>query len=94
MPIISDWWPGLATIFEPGREILIARGSGEVLRFVREMTEPERAGIADAARARVLAMHTAEHRAAELEGYFAEIAASPRPGPALTAARGFAEAPR
>jgi spore maturation protein CgeB len=94
VPIISDWWPGLPTIFEPGREILIARDDDEVLRIVREMPEPDRARIADAARARVLAEHTAEHRAAELEGYVAEITAAPRPGPALAAARGLAEVPR
>jgi spore maturation protein CgeB len=93
VPIISDWWPGLATIFEPGREILIARDSDEVLRLVREMPEPERAQIAAAARARVLATHTAEHRAAELEGYVAEVAA-PRSRPAFEAARGLAEMPR
>jgi spore maturation protein CgeB len=95
VPIISDWWPGLPTIFEPGREILIARDADEVLRFVCEMTEPDRARMAGAARARVLATHTAEHRAAELEGYVAEVATStPRPGSALEAARGLAGAPR
>ncbi len=95
VPIISDWWPGLATIFEPGREILIARDSDEVLRLVREMPEPERLRIADAARSRVLATHTAEHRAAELEGYVAEVAAAaPRSRPAFKAARRLAEIPR
>ncbi|MGE0260633.1 MAG: glycosyltransferase [Alphaproteobacteria bacterium] len=94
VPIVSDWWPGLATIFEPGREILIARNSGDVLHFLREMAEPERARIAEAARARVLATHTAEHRAVELEGYIAEVAAAPpAPTPALEAA-GSAELPR
>ncbi|MGD9617851.1 MAG: glycosyltransferase [Alphaproteobacteria bacterium] len=95
VPIISDWWPGLTTIFEPGREILTARDGDEVLRFLRETPEPERARIADAARARVLRQHTAEHRAAELETHVAEVAeTAPRPGPVLAAARGLAEVPR
>jgi spore maturation protein CgeB len=94
VPIISDWWPGLPTIFEPGREILVAHEADEVLRTLREMPEPERTRIAAAARARVLAAHTAEHRAAELERYIAEVAASdPRLGPALDDACDLARAP-
>ena len=95
VPVISDWWPGLPTIFEPGREILIAHDGDEVLRIVRDMPEAERTRIAGAARARVLARHTAEHRAAELEGYVAEIAAGARkPDPMLETAPGLAEMPR
>ena len=95
VPIISDWWPGLATVFQPGREILIARNEDEVLRFLREMPEPERVRIADAARARVLTEHTAEHRTAELEDYVAEIAgAVRRPDLALETVRDLAEVPR
>jgi spore maturation protein CgeB len=93
VPIISDWWPGLATILEPGREILIARDGVEVLRFLREMTESERTRIAEAARARVLATHTAEHRAAELEGYVAEVSAS-APAPIAPREAALAELPR
>ena len=74
VPIISDWWPGLDTVFGPGREILIARDGDAVLRCLRDMPDPDRARLADAARARVLAQHTAEHRAIELETYVAEVA--------------------
>ena len=53
------------------------------------MPNPDRLRLADAARARVLATHTAEHRAVELEGYLAEIAgAIPGPDPALEGGRG------
>ncbi|HEU4648443.1 MAG TPA: glycosyltransferase [Gemmatimonadales bacterium] len=68
-PIVSDWWPGLDTLFEPGEEILIARGPEDTLAYVRELPEEERRRIGDAARARVLADHTARHRASELERY-------------------------
>jgi spore maturation protein CgeB len=72
VPIISDWWPGLATIFAPGRDILLARDSGDVLHYLRDMPEAERAAMAKRARRHVLAHHTAAHRAAQLEEYVDE----------------------
>ena len=74
-PIISDWWEGLDTFFRPGREILVARSSEESLAFLRDLDEPERRAIGARARERVLAEHTAAHRAAELEGYALELLA-------------------
>ena len=73
-PIISDAWPGLAEIFEPGAEILIARSSEETLDYLRSITEAERKSIGRRARARVLAEHTAERRAEQLESYAFEVA--------------------
>jgi spore maturation protein CgeB len=74
VPIISDWWAGLDTIFAPDTEILIARDAADVLRYLRELPEPERVRLADRARRRVLANHTAAHRAALLERYVEEVA--------------------
>jgi spore maturation protein CgeB len=68
-PIISDYWDGLDTLFEPGLEILVARSSSEVLQWVRDTPEAERKALGARGRVRVLAQHTAAHRAAELEGY-------------------------
>ena len=65
-PIISDDWDGLDTFFEPGREILIAHSAEESLYYLLEMTESEREHLGQRARARVLAKHTARHRAREL----------------------------
>src|SRR5699024_4572270 len=36
-PVISDWWEGLDTFFEPGREILISRSPEETLRHLRNL---------------------------------------------------------
>jgi spore maturation protein CgeB len=72
-PIISDHWQGLDTFFEPGREILLARSAAEVLEYLRELPEEERAEIGSRARERVLSAHTAAHRATELEGYMREV---------------------
>jgi len=68
-PVISDFWPGLDLFFRPGEEILIARSAEEVLGVLRDMPESRRRSIAARARARVLAGHTGEHRAEELERY-------------------------
>jgi spore maturation protein CgeB len=76
VPIISDWWPGLADVFSPDREVLIAHGADEVLHYLRELNEAKRLEIADNARRRVLACHTADHRASAFESYIAEIRAA------------------
>jgi spore maturation protein CgeB len=70
-PIISDVWDGLGTLFEPGREIILARGPGDVIAALENGDAP---AIGEAARARALAAHTATHRAAELERYLQEAA--------------------
>lgn len=68
-PIISDYWPGLEDFFTPGKEILLAKSNFDVLEFLNEIPERERYKIGQNARKKVLASHTAAHRARELEGY-------------------------
>ena len=68
-PIISDYWVGLETFFALGEEILTARSSTEALQYLREVPEGERQALGARARQRVLAQHTAGHRAEELLGY-------------------------
>jgi len=67
-PIISDMWPGLETLLEPGEEILITRTTENVAEILTSMPEDRRLAIGRSGRARVLASHTSRHRAAELEG--------------------------
>jgi spore maturation protein CgeB len=71
-PIISDYWDGIDSLFEIGTEILISRSAAETLRYLTEISEEERKQIGEKARAKVLAEHTAEHRATELENYYKE----------------------
>ena len=73
VPIISDWWPGLDSFFRPGEEILVAGTAADVLGILRSLPPQRRQAIAEAARARVLATHTGDHRAAELETYAASV---------------------
>ena len=77
-PIISDRWPGIETIFEPTSEILIVSEPNEVIDILRDMPEERRRAIAENARRRVLADHTSEHRAQQLEAYYLEAAARRR----------------
>ncbi|QRR00298.1 CgeB family protein [Dyadobacter sandarakinus] len=71
-PIISDYWDGLDSIFEIGREILISRSAEDTVRLLRDTTDPERDAIAERAFQKVLLHHTAAHRATELEQYYQE----------------------
>lgn len=66
-PIISDYWPGLETLFKVQEEILISRNAEQTSIYLREMSEEERRKIASRGRQRVLDCHTADHRAAEFE---------------------------
>ena len=64
-PVVSDRWPGLTDLFTEGEEILIADATADVLRFL-DLSDRERDRVGAAAREKVLAAHTATHRAAEL----------------------------
>jgi spore maturation protein CgeB len=68
-PIVSDYWPGLEEFFEPGRDIFIARSSEDTATYLHDLPEEERVAVGLRARARVLASHTAAHRAGELVAY-------------------------
>jgi spore maturation protein CgeB len=65
-PLLSDWFDGLETFYTPGSEILIARGTSDIVAAM-ERTDEELARIAKAARERTLEEHTSDHRAGELE---------------------------
>ena len=66
-PIISDVWAGIDTIFEPASEILLARTADDVLGALTDADERRRRRVGAAARARVLARHSASRRAETLE---------------------------
>ncbi len=69
-PIISDYWPGLESLFEIGKEILVVQSCRGVVRVLRTLPEDGRRNMGERARQRVLAEHTAAYRAQELEQYF------------------------
>ncbi len=65
VPIVSDTWPGIEDVLEPGREIVLAENRHDVLAALARPAA-ERRAIGDAARERVLAAHTATHRVEQL----------------------------
>ena len=78
VPVISDRWPGLAELFTPGDEILLADDTRDVLAYLAEISDEERRAIGHRARRRVLAEHSATHRAEQLEAEVDEIRLSAR----------------
>ncbi|EIM24958.1 CgeB family protein [Microvirga lotononidis] len=66
-PIISDIWEGIETLLEPGREILLASRPEQVVDVLATWPEDQRRALGARARRRILAEHTAAHRAASME---------------------------
>jgi spore maturation protein CgeB len=64
-PILTDAWEGLDTFFEPGSEVLVARGTADAV-VALELPAATLSVIAHRARERVLDEHTAAHRVREL----------------------------
>lgn len=66
VPVISDDWPGMASFFVPGEDILIASSTDDVVHYLNISNE-ERFAIVQRFRSKVLNHHTSQHRAEELE---------------------------
>jgi spore maturation protein CgeB len=66
VPILTDTWDGLDAFFTPGEDILTATTTEEAIAAI-SLPREELARIGAAARERVLAEHTSDVRAAELE---------------------------
>ena len=65
VPLVSDPWEGLERFYEPGREILVARSTGDVVEALGRDPHELHVMAAHAAR-RTREEHSAERRAAEL----------------------------
>jgi spore maturation protein CgeB len=65
--LVTDAWVGIEDFLEPGREVLVAASGDEVAEHLERLDARARRAIGEAARRRVLAEHTYEHRAARLE---------------------------
>jgi len=65
--IITDYWVGIDSFFEPGKEILVAENGAAVKEILSSLTEERAAEIGAAALRKVLAKHTYTHRAEELD---------------------------
>jgi spore maturation protein CgeB len=72
VPIISDYWDGLTSLFEEDTEVLIARTTDAVQKYLN-FDNQQREAIGLAARKKVLQLHTAAARAKEFVTYINEI---------------------
>jgi spore maturation protein CgeB len=75
VPAVSDAWSGLDRFFEPGKEIVVARSAGEVVEALTEIGPEGARAMGAAARQRVLAEHTPDRRAEELERHVRSLRA-------------------
>jgi len=73
--LITDDWEGIEDFLAPGEEALVARDGAAVAELLAGL-DPERAlAIGEAARARVLAEHTYDRRAEQVEAVLAGVPA-------------------
>jgi spore maturation protein CgeB len=68
--LITDAWEGLEHFLTPETEVLVARDGQDVADHVTALTRDRAAAIGAAARARVLAEHTYDRRAREVDAVF------------------------
>ncbi|HEX2935826.1 MAG TPA: glycosyltransferase [Bacteroidales bacterium] len=73
VPIISDYWEGLESFFEPGKEIFISELPEDTIEILKEAPESLIKTIAKNARSKILQSHTGVQRAIELENYVFEL---------------------
>lgn len=70
--ILSDSWMGLEKFLTPDEEVLLPRDEYEVADILQHLPEKARAELGRRARERILANHTASHRAAQFENVVAQ----------------------
>jgi spore maturation protein CgeB len=68
-PIVTDWFRGLDSFFEPGLEVLVAQNTEDVLRML-DRSDVDLLGMARRAHERTLDQHTGYQRARSLLAAF------------------------
>lgn len=71
--ILSDQWAGMEEFLTPGSEVLLPADADEVTHILRNMSESERVAMGSRARDRILAEHTATHRAQQFEAIVSSL---------------------
>jgi spore maturation protein CgeB len=78
VPIISDFWKGIETFFEPQKEILISYSPADTIIYLNKLQDEERIKIGLRAKDTILKNHTAAHRAEQLVNYINEVVSKNR----------------
>ena len=73
--LITDAWEGIELFLKPDAEVLVARDGQDVVDHLAALTSGRAREIGEAALARVIAEHTYERRAAQVDGLFKTHAA-------------------
>jgi len=69
--LVTDYWTGIETFFEPGKEILVARGPEELVGHLHNVSEAEAKMIGRNMQTRALREHTYALRAKQFESLIA-----------------------
>ena len=65
--LITDAWQGIEEFFEPGKEILVARGPKDIVSFLRTMSDEQIREIGGAMMQRALSQHQYYSRAKQVD---------------------------
>ena len=65
--LITDAWLGVEHFFEPEREILVAHGADDIVRYLRQIGAEQARSIGSAMHARALRDHTYQLRARQVD---------------------------
>lgn len=76
--LITDAWEGIEQFLTPDKEVLVARDGKDVAEHLATLTDERARAIGQAALARVLAEHTYDLRAAEVDAVLRSAAAKAR----------------
>lgn len=76
--LITDAWEGIELFLEPGREVLVAESGSRVVEHLDGLGSGAGHAIGKRARRRILAEHTYDHRAAQVEHVLAAEPAGAR----------------
>lgn len=79
--LVTDNWEGIEQFLEPDREVLVALDGVDVAEYLRSIGKDTCRAIGRAARRRVLAEHTYDHRAVQVEQL---LTASRKPAASMT----------
>ncbi|MGH7043324.1 MAG: CgeB family protein, partial [Acetobacteraceae bacterium] len=78
--LITDAWEGIELFLEPDEEVLVARDGNDVVEHLAALTPARARAIGECARARILAEHTYDLRAAIVDRLFRAALARKRAG--------------
>jgi spore maturation protein CgeB len=71
--LLTDHWEGIELFLQPNEEILVARDGADVADHLRALTPAHAQAIGARARARILAEHTYDRRAAQVDQLLTDI---------------------